>query len=71
MDREYTITVTVREVDGGVHVQQHSEIGEGKGVAASVASALSLAVAHQVVRLKKMIAEAQDDLIKHPGKTLH
>ena len=68
---EYTITVTVREVDGGVHVQQHSEIGEGNGMAATVASALSLAMARHVIRLKKCIAEAQEDLIGKADKTIH
>lgn len=68
---EYTITLTIREEDGGVHVEQRSRLAKeaNDSLAANVAEALSLAVNHEVKRLRKVIELAAGHRTTSP--TLH
>lgn len=70
---EYTITLTIREEDGGVRVEQRSRLANeaGDNLAANVAEALSLAVRHEVKRLRKVIELAAGQRTTSPTPTLH
>lgn len=70
---EYTITLTIREEDGGVHVEQRSRLAKeaNDSLAANVAEALSLAVNHEVKRLRKIIELAAGQRETSPAPTIH
>ena len=70
---EYTITLTVREIEGGIHIRQRRDLGPAAdpSLAHAVAAALDLAVACEVERLKACMAKNQSGFVHPPSPTRH
>lgn len=66
MGSEYTITVTVREVEGGVEIRHQGRLGQCDTPASAVAHAISETVNRVICRVNQAAAE-----ITPTPRTLH
>ena len=70
MASEYTITLTVREIDGGMAIEQRGDLGAGDSVASVIAHALNTGVEREICRVKSRAFEFCAEYAK-ASKTLH
>ncbi|MNZ56466.1 hypothetical protein D3C78_744130 [compost metagenome] len=70
MASEYTITLTVREVEGGLSIEQRSELGNAESMASVIAHALNTGVEREICRVKSRAVEFCAEYAK-ASKTIH
>lgn len=68
MSNEYTITVTIRDTEKGVHVQSRGELGDADSVASVVAHSLGAAIKRETRRVK---AAVEAGLATESSTTIH